>query len=94
MSSVCGGFFSAMNDQRTPRVAIVADDIGPAHGVPWTLTRLREQAFPGYTIDVVRSERTIDAWPLRRPDLVHLGAGGRATDAARARVRRDRKSVV
>jgi len=68
-------------------VAIVADDIGPAHGVPWTLTRLREHAFPGYVIDVVRSEHSVDSWTLRRPDLVHLGAGGRATDAARAAAR-------
>ncbi len=76
-----------MNDKRTPRVAIVADDIGPAHGVPWTLTRLREQALPGYAIDVVRNDRSIDTWTLRRPDLVHLGARGRATDAARAAAR-------
>ncbi len=76
-----------MNDKRTPRVAIVADDIGPAHGVPWTLTRLREQAFPGYAIDVVHSDRSVDTWTLRRPDLVHLGASGPAVDAARAAAR-------
>ena len=87
MCRVCGGFFAVMNDQRTPRVAIVADDIGPAHGVPWTLTRLREQALAGYTIDIARSERSIDTWTLRRPDLVHLGARSRATDAARAAAR-------
>ncbi len=76
-----------MNDQRTPRVAIIADDIGPLHGVPWTLTQLRERPLPGYTIDVVRNERSIDAWALRRPDLVHLGAGGPTAAAARAAAR-------
>ncbi len=76
-----------MNDQRTPRVAIVADDIGPAHGAPWTLAGLREQPIPGYAIDIVRSERSIDAWTVRRPDLVHLGARGPTTDAARTAAR-------
>ena len=68
-------------------MAIVADDSGPAHGVPWTLTRLREQAFPGYVIDVVHSDRSVDIWTVRRPDLVHLGASGPAVDAARAAAR-------
>ncbi len=68
-------------------MAIVADDIGPAHGVPWTLERLRERTLPSYTIDLVHSDRSIDTWTLRRPDLVHLGARGRAADAARAGAR-------
>ncbi len=76
-----------MNDQRTPRVAIVADDSGPLHGLPWTLAGLRERPVRGYAIDVVRTERSIDAWTLRRPDLVHLGAGGPTTVAARSAAR-------
>lgn len=76
-----------MNGARSPRVAIVADDLGPVHGIPWALTRLHEQPLAGYVVDIVRSERSIDAWAVRRPDLVHLGAPGPTTDAARTAAR-------
>jgi glycosyltransferase involved in cell wall biosynthesis len=51
------------------------------------LAGLRARPIPGYAIDVVSSERSIDAWTVRRPDLVQLGAGGPTTGAARAAAR-------
>jgi glycosyltransferase involved in cell wall biosynthesis/predicted metal-dependent phosphoesterase TrpH len=47
-------------DDRTPRVAILADGIGSTHGVSRTIQEIRQRGVPGFEIEVLGTDAEVD----------------------------------
>ncbi len=47
-------------DDRTPRVAILADGIGSTHGVTRTIEEIRQRGVPGFEIEVLGTDPEVD----------------------------------
>jgi glycosyltransferase involved in cell wall biosynthesis len=47
-------------DREPPRVALVADGLGAVHGVTSTLAQIRERGVPGFEVEVIGTDASVD----------------------------------
>jgi glycosyltransferase involved in cell wall biosynthesis/predicted metal-dependent phosphoesterase TrpH len=59
----------SIDDDETPRVAILADGIGSMHGVTRTIEEIRQRGVPGFEIEVVGTDPEVD---LRLPAVAEI----------------------
>jgi glycosyltransferase involved in cell wall biosynthesis/predicted metal-dependent phosphoesterase TrpH len=55
-----GGSTRRRDDERTPKIAILADGIGSTHGVTRTIEEIRQRGVPGFEIEVLGTDPEVD----------------------------------
>ncbi len=59
----------ANRDGELPRVAVIADGIGSMHGVTHTIEQIRERGVPGFEVEVIGTDPSVDR---RLPSVAEL----------------------